>query len=445
MDRMRKRTKLWARRISAVSMVAMIVLMSFFPIVAFAEGNFKPGTFSPGTFSPGSFSPGQFSPGEFSPGEFSPGEFNPGEFTPGEFTPGDFKPGTFTPGDFSPEDFAPGEGSQPGQFTPGQTKPGNFPNGGPGSNPGGNFGDPTQSTTNPPTLENSPNDSQDPADGSSENGKDNSNNQGQGGSNSNGSEKFPFSDDPDYQAFKLITKDMIIPAIEGLNKHTLIDIDWDRYDQQLGKSMAKGLLKNQLENIFKGDSSLLSGIGTLGLDVWSGVDHAKHLSGFVNSWSDVKSAWTAAMNPAGFSGAASRTGSFISNATKSFDMGTGIAGKAAPWMAAISTGISGAETIMNFANGKNVDGFASLGETLMSGAVVLSATGVGAPIAAGVAIAGGVLWAGAMVVKHKDTIVKAAKAVGKGVKTAAKAVGDAVKGGIDVVKSGFKKIAGWFG
>lgn len=415
MDRMRKRTKLRLKRISAVSMAAMIILISFFPIIVLAEGNFQPGTFSPGTFKPGTFSPGTFSPGEFSPGEFSPGEFHPGEF----------QPGTFTPGEFSPEDFAPGEGLQPGQYTPSD----------PGTNPGTDNGDPTQSTTNPPNIENPTDDIQDPTN-----------------DNTNGKEEedsktpiFPFEDDPNYKALKFITNDMIFPAIEGLDRHTLIDIDWDRYDQNLSKSITKGILKNQLEGMFKDDKSLIGGMGTLGVDVWSGVDHAKHLSGFLNSWSDIRSAWSATINPAGFSGAASRTGSFLSNATKSFDMGTGIAGKAAPWMAAISTGISGAETIMNFANGKNVDGFASLGETLMSGAVVLSATGVGAPIAAGVAIAGGVLWAGAMVVKHKDTIVKAAKAVGKGVKKAAKAVGDAVKGGVDVVKSGFKKIAGWFG
>lgn len=434
---MKKRAKLWLKRISAVSMAALIVLMSFFPIVTYGEGNFKPGTFSPGTFSPGAFSPGTFSPGTFSPGTFSPGEFSPGEFSPGQFSPGQFNPGTFSPGEFSPEDFAPGPGGQPGQFTPGQTTPGNYPDGGPGSEPGGNNG---PSITNPPTNDPSTNDPQGPT-----NSNEQSNQGNGGGSGSEDSERFPFSDDPNYQALTFITKDMIFPAIEGLDRHTLIDIDWNRYDQDLSKSVAQGLLRNQLGNIFK-DDSLLSGIGNLGLDVWSGVDHAKHLSGFFNSWTDIRSAWNAAATTGGgFSSFTSGGSSVLSSLTKPFDMGTGIAGKAAPWMAAISTGISGAETIMNFANGNNVDGFASLGETLMSGAVVLSATGVGAPIAAGVAIAGGVLWAGAMVVKHKDTIVKAAKAVGNGVKKVAQAVGDTVKGGIDAVKSGFKKIAGWFG
>lgn len=443
---MKKKAKLWVKRISAVSMAALIVLMSFFPIVTYGEGNFKPGTFSPGTFSPGTFSPGTFSPGQFSPGTFSPGQFSPGEFSPGEFSPGEFSPGTFTPGEFSPEDFSPGPGGQPGQFTPGQTTPGNYPNGVPGSEPGGDNGTPNPSTTNPPTLEHPTDDTQGPANGNSGNSHDNSNNNSPGGSNSSGdSERFPFSDDPNYQALTFITKDMLFPAIEGLDRHTLIDIDWDRYDLELGQSMTTSLLRNQLGNIFQGDS-LLSGVGNLGLDVWNGVDHAKHLSGFFSSWTDIRSAWNAATTTGGsFSSFTSGGSSVLSNLTKPFDMGTGIAGKAAPWMAAVSTGISGAETIMNFANGNNVDGFASLGETLMSGAVVLSATGVGAPIAAGVAIAGGVLWAGAMVVKHKDTIVKAAKAVGNGVKKAAKAVGDAVKGGVDVVKSGFKKIAGWFG
>lgn len=439
---MKKKTRLLVRRIAAVSMAAMIVLMSFFPVISFAEGSFSTGNFTTGNFQTGTFTPGNFTPGDFTPGNFTPGNFTPGDFTPGEFNPGNFTPGNFTPGDFSPSDFAPGQGSTPGQFTPGHpTSPGNFTPGDPGTTPGGNTGGDTTITPTDPSNTDQPENTELPTD---ENIKDTSDGKGQGDSKNDENLRFPFEDDPAYKAIKLITNDMIFPAIKGLDKHTLIDIDWDRYDQNLNQSITKGILKNQLEGMFK-DGSLISGIGNLGLDVWSGVDHAKHLSGFVNNWSSIKSAWSAAMNPTGFSGAASRAGSFISNATKSFDMGTGIAGKAAPWMAAISTGISGAETIMHFSNGKTVDGFASLGETLMSGAVVLSATGVGAPIAAGVAIAGGVLWATAKVVKHYDTIVKTAKEVGKGIKKAAKAVGDAVKGGIDAVKSGFKKIAGWFG
>lgn len=436
---MKRKTKVWINRITAVFMAVMVVFMSFFPIITFAEGNFKPGNFSPGNFTPGNFTPGNFTPGNFSPGEFTPGDFQPEEFSPGEFAPGDFQPGTFSPGEFNPGDFVPGEGATPGQYTPGQTTPGNFTEGTPGTNPDGQNRNPTPSTTNPSTIENPSYDTNAPTTGSGET------DQNQGDSSSEGTKKYPFSDDPAYQGLKFITNSMIFPAIKGLDKHTLIDIDWNRYEENLSKSVAKSLIKNQLGNMFDGNT-LYGGLGKLGLDIWSGVDNAKHISGFFNSWTDIKSIWNTATTTGGsFSGAALGSGSFFSKITKPFDMGTGIAGKAAPWMAAISTGISGAETIMNFANGDTVDGFASLGETLMSGAVVLSATGVGAPIAAGVAIAGGVLWAGAKIVKHKDTVVKAVKAVGNGIANTAKAVGNVVKGGVDVVKSGFKKIAGWFG
>lgn len=432
---MSKRGKLFTRRIAAGFMVAFIVVISFLPSLAFATGNFQTGNFKPGTFSTGTFNPGNFSTGNFNPGNFNPGTFTPGDFVPGEFTPGQFTPGEFTPGDYAPGEFS------PGQFTPGDTSPGNITGGGPSTNPeGGNGGSFPPSSFNPPYID-LPGNVEHP---NGDNSNFDPNSLNPGNPDSNTSPKFPFEDDPNYNTIKFITDSMIFPAIEGLDKHTLVDIDWDKYGQDFHMGLSQSILKNQLENVFK-DDSLLSGVGNLGLDIWSGVDHAKHLGGFLNSWTDIKSAWNAATTGGSFSSAASGTGTFLSNATKSFDMGTGIAGKAAPWMAAISTGISGAETIMNFANGNNVDGFASLGETLMSGAVVLSATGVGAPIAAGVAVVGGVLWAGAMVVKHKETIVKAAKKVGQGIKKAAKFVGDTVKGGIDAVKSGFKKVAGWFG
>ncbi|MBP2241756.1 hypothetical protein J2Z40_002328 [Cytobacillus eiseniae] len=442
---MRKRSKLFLRRIAAGFMAAFIVVMSFLPVVSLAAGNFQTGNFTPGnfnsgTFSTGSFSPGNFTPGTFTPGTFAPGTFTPGTFAPGEFSPGDFAPGQFTPGQFAPGEFNQGETSQ-GQFTPGTTTPGNFTDGGPSTNPGeGSDGNYNPSPFNPPGID-LPGNVEHP---NGNPGNFDPNGIDQGNPKDSESPRFPFEDDPNYNTIKFITDSLVFPAIEGLDKHTLVDIDWDKYGQDFHSNLSQSIVKNQLGDMFK-DDSLLSGIGNLGLDVWSGVDHAKHLGEFFNSWTDIKNAWSAATTGGSFSGAASNAGSFISNATKSFDMGTGIAGKAAPWMAAISTGISGAETIMNFANGNNVDGFASLGETLMSGAVVLSATGVGAPVAAGVAVVGGLLWTGAMVVKHKDTIVKAAKKVGDGIKKAAKVVGDTVKGGIDAVKSGFKKVAGWFG
>ncbi|WP_077210657.1 hypothetical protein [Bacillus dakarensis] len=436
---MKRKRKSFLKRTAACSLALFIVIINFLPVAALAS-NFNPGTFSPGTFSPGEFNTGTFTPGTFDPGTFDPGDFDPGTFSPGQYTPGQFTPGQFTPGEFSPGETSPGT-TNPGNFTP------EHPDG-PGGNPGGSNGDPNSPSISNPSNTEGPDNGELPTgqDGSSDPGTSNSG----GSSDKNGPPLFPYEDNQGYKDFKFITNSMVFPAIEGLDRHTLIDIDWNRYGENYTGSFFKGVIKGQLETGFKNDS-ILSAPGNLALDIWSGVDHAKHLSKFVGSWSDIKSAWTAARSGSTFSTAASGAGTFFSGATKSFNMGTGIAGKAAPWMAAISTGVSGAETVMNFANGKVNDGIASLGETLMSGAVVLSATGVGAPVAAGVAVVGGALWLGAKIYKNAGAIASAWKNRKKlwndakeNVGNAVKAVKNKVSEGVDAVKSGFKKVVGWF-
>lgn len=437
---MKRKRKSFFKRTAAGSFALFIVLINFFlPVVAFA-GNFNPGTFSPGTFSPGEFQTGTFSPGTFNPGTFDPGTFDSGTFSPGQFTPGQFTPGQFSPGQFTPGQFSPG-GTSPGTTNPGKFTPEN-PGDGPGGNPGDTSGDPNSPPSSTPSTTDGPDQGEQPSD------KDGSS------SDDNGPVPFPYEDNPDYKAFKFIKDSMIFPAIEGLDRHTLIDIDWNRYGENYTNSFFKGVFKGQLEAGFK-EQSLLSAPVNLGLDIWSGVDNYKHVSKFLRSWSDIKSVWTTARAGGSFSTAATgATGTFlskVSGSAKPFSMGTGIAGKAAPWMAAISTGISGAETIMNFSNGKVNDGIASLGETLMSGAVVLSATGVGAPVAAGVAVVGGALWLGAKIYKNYDAITKAWKNRRKlwndakrSVSNAVNAVKTKINDGVEAVKSGFKKVVGWF-
>ena len=427
------------KRISAGLLAIFIVAMSFFlPMIATAA-SFSPGTFSPGEFSPGTFSPGTFDPGEFSPGTFSPGEFSPGTFNPGEFNPGIFSPGTFSPGEFKPGEFSPGL-SDPGTAVPGSTRDNPMLNPGTGNGPGlepgtglpgiGLPGTGLPGTGQPGTgLPGTglPGAGQ-PGEGLPGTGLPGSGLpwKGNGSSSSfeedsNPQKRFEFEDNEGYNALKDINDSLITPAIEGLDVNTIGEVDWEKYDQDFQLGLAKDVLKNQLNDMFDNDSYIAS-VGQIGMDIWDGVEHAQHIKGFLGSSTDIRNALSLTTGGGSFSAASGGAGTFLSNATKTFDMGTGIAGKAAPWMAAISTGISGAETIMNFANGDVNDGIASLGETMMSGAVVLSATGVGAPIAAGVAIVGGLLWAGAKIYKHKDTIVRVAKDVGKGIKNGFNAV-----------------------
>src|SRR5690606_21338008 len=63
-------------------------------------------------------------------------------------------------------------------------------------------------------------------------------------------------------------------------------------------------------------------------------------------------------------------------------------GKFSPWMATTDAVNSGISAITNFVKGNAAEGFRDAGHALMAGAVILSATGAGAPVAAGVAVLG---------------------------------------------------------
>nr|MDA8352519.1 hypothetical protein [Bacillota bacterium] len=195
---------------------------------------------------------------------------------------------------------------------------------------------------------------------------------------------------------------------------------------------------------------------TIGLDAWQSVDNAKHVGKFVRSPSEIKAAWQASVAGRSVS-SYSNWGRFLENASKPLKVGGDyvarplkMAGKAAPVLAAVETGISAYEAIQNFSDKgiSSTDGWANVGEMMMSGAVVLSASGVGAPVAAGVAVAGAAIWTVSKGIKHWNTVTDTLKMAGNGVKSfvkdpvkttkkAASAVKDGVSGAVDTVK-------GWF-
>ncbi|GGA57484.1 hypothetical protein GCM10007416_33390 [Kroppenstedtia guangzhouensis] len=195
----------------------------------------------------------------------------------------------------------------------------------------------------------------------------------------------------------------------------------------------------------------------MGLDGWQAVDNWKHISQFVRSPSEIRAAWQAAMQGERAFSTASNWSQFLGNASKPLKVAGDYvarplkaAGKLAPIFAAVDVGISTAEAIENFSNNglKSVDGWANVGEVMMSGAVVLSASGVGAPVAAGVAVVGGVIWGVSKGIKHWDTIKETGRKVVNGVKAlkddpvgttkkAFKVAKDKIGGAVDTVK-------GWF-
>jgi hypothetical protein len=105
----------------------------------------------------------------------------------------------------------------------------------------------------------------------------------------------------------------------------------------------------------------------------------------------------------------------------------GIVSKLNVGVAAVGTVMSGIDTFKSFKDGKTVDGIGNLGSTLMNAGVVAAAI-PGVQAAAPFIIAGGaVLYGGAMVVKHSETIAKAAKKTWDYAKKGAKAIGDGFK------------------
>jgi hypothetical protein len=96
-------------------------------------------------------------------------------------------------------------------------------------------------------------------------------------------------------------------------------------------------------------------------------------------------------------------------------------------VAAVGTVMSGIDTFKSFQEGKTVDGIGNLGSTLMNAGVVAAAI-PGVQAAAPFIIAGGaVLYGGAMIVKHSETIAKAAKKTWDYAKKGATAIGDGFK------------------
>jgi hypothetical protein len=107
-------------------------------------------------------------------------------------------------------------------------------------------------------------------------------------------------------------------------------------------------------------------------------------------------------------------------------------------VAAVGTVMGGIDTFKSFQEGKTVDGIGNLGSTLMNAGVVAAAI-PGAQAAAPFIIAGGaVLYGGAMVVKHSETIAKAAKKTWDYAKKGAKAIGD----GLSSVAKGIGSLFG---
>lgn len=123
-------------------------------------------------------------------------------------------------------------------------------------------------------------------------------------------------------------------------------------------------------------------------------------------------------------------------------------GKFSPWMATTDAVNSGISAITNFVKGNAAEGFRDAGHALMAGAVILSATGAGAPVAAGVAVLGAAFWVGGTIAKHWNTIRTFAnnpQAVINKVKNTFTGAKDFVKSAAEKVSGAFDKVKGWFG
>ncbi|SDC87058.1 hypothetical protein SAMN04488112_11977 [Melghirimyces thermohalophilus] len=280
-------------------------------------------------------------------------------------------------------------------------------------------------------------------------GEENSGSDSQQGDNGDeGQQSDNVVQSPEYKAFKYVVKDLFLGNIGSLSE---VDFDISRFNPQAAVIQAlRGANGALAGNDFLGKWT------TIGLDAWQSVDNAKHVGKFVRSPSEIKAAWQASVAGRSVS-SYSNWGRFLENASKPLKVGGDyvarplkMAGKAAPVLAAVETGISAYEAIQNFSDKgiSSTDGWANVGEMMMSGAVVLSASGVGAPVAAGVAVAGAAIWTVSKGIKHWNTVTDTLKMAGNGVKSfvkdpvkttkkAASAVKDGVSGAVDTVK-------GWF-
>lgn len=221
------------------------------------------------------------------------------------------------------------------------------------------------------------------------------------------------------------------------------------------------------------DAAFTLDAAILAKDSIKGYKYYKYLKMHFKSPAEIKAAWNDFVKNGGFKniknasqlkGNLNKLGKFWNNIVKHLDVdarakdlgklklfgptASRLLGKFSPWMAAYDTATSGFSAIKNFAQGNFNQGFENAGHALMAGAVVLSASGVGAPVAAGVAAVGAVMWAGAKIWKHRETIgriitnpVGAVKSVVNtvtGAKDFVSGVANKVSGAIDTVK-------GWFG
>lgn len=216
------------------------------------------------------------------------------------------------------------------------------------------------------------------------------------------------------------------------------NIDWKRLDwKSLGFSTVKSAIGELLP-----DGPYWAKLYSAGSDAVDAVGKYKHVMQFLKSPSEIKTIFQAALQGGQF-GSASGLKTFFSNIAKPLQTPAGIMGKVAPWLAVVSGVFSIFDAWNNFSEGNIASGFQDVGNILMSGAVVLAATGAGAPVAAAVAIAGGVLWLGATIVKHRevigDFIGTVTQATGKVVRKTGEFVGNRIK---SISKSGGNAVRG---
>lgn len=286
----------------------------------------------------------------------------------------------------------------------------------------------------------------------------------QGGSGDEGPPKT-YTDSPWYKAGKVVGKSMIMGSVDEFAKNASpYFLNWPR-DWQ--KTHANYTFKNMDWNKVAEKSFLAalaasitgkddgSKIALATLDSFTAADNYKTVQGYFKTKDEIKAAWNAVKTTAsakdtlrsaqGIKNGLATTGSFLNDISKApSKLTSGIGGKIAPWTAGISLAISAGEAYSNFSKGETTKGVANIGEMLMSGAVIASATGVGAPIAAGMAVAGGLLWAGAKIYQHRHAISAFVKNPVKGIKDGAKAVMDGASKIAKGIGNIGKAIGGWF-
>lgn len=431
---MKRKKKLFFKRIAAGFLAFFIILINSFSTVVLAQG-LTPGNLEPGNLTPGNLTPGNLTPGNLTPGNLTPGNLTPGNLTPGNLTPGEFSPDQFKPGELSPGDNNPGGG---GPSDPNSGIPPNI-GGGQSQIPGipSNDRDTNNGPGSPDAITPLPQDS----------------------GNSN------YVTDPWYKTSKVIIKNIALGTINEFSQKA--NPNWFNWPKEWRKNVV-----NQMDWGKVSRKSFIAGVGAmitgtdegsksaqLLFDTYTGYDHYTAVKGWFKPIDEIKSAWNLAKAADSASDGLRGTAAFRSNlnAAKSIygsitklpnTLTTGLGGKITPWTAGASIIISGGEMISNFSAGETAKGIANIGEMLMSGSVVAASTGFGTPIAAGMAVAGGVIWVGAKLYQHRKAIGRFLKDPIKEGAKAAKAIVENVKNAAGAVKEGLSKlggtISGWF-